>query len=390
MQVQPSALFLAGALLLPVACGGQGSGRGDGDGQTSLSTLTDGETATDTASGDASDDASGTGMSSASAGSGTAGEDDETGSVPKFDLGGSQGTGGSECEMLSFEAAAERPDVMLVLDKSGSMDFNYWDFMGMNLNRWDSLYLTVEAVVTQFDAQADFGTELFPYRDAPFGQVACDPDNPITVPVAPMNGAAILAAIPQIGETVGGSTPMGGGISLAKAHLEAIASSKPQAMILVADGGVSTSCGSPNSVAEIVTMLEDMAAAGVPTYVVGIDANTQSLVDQLNAFAEAGGQPLPGAEKFYNAQDGNALLADLGEIVEGVLSCTVPLDPEPVAPDTTVVNIDGMEWPQVTDCENEHGWIYSVEFSELTLCGNACQSLKDSGHVDITYHCPQG
>jgi hypothetical protein len=388
MEKSRSLGLLAAALLTPVGCGGQTDGRADSDG-SGLTSLTDG-LATDTSNDSADDSADDSGTTTDPSVTGTAGQDDATGGVPKFDLGGTPGTGGTECEMLSFEATAERPEIVFVLDKSGSMDFNYWDFMGMNTNRWDSLYLTVQSVVNQFDAQADFGTELFPYRTAPFGVAACNPDDPITVPVGPMNGAAILAAIPQLGETVGGSTPMGGGIAIAKAHLEAIASTKPQVMVLVADGGVSTECGGPNSIANIVAMLEQMANAGVPTYVVGIDANTQTLVDQLNTFAEAGGQPLPGVVKFYNAQDGNALLADIAQIVEGVLSCTVELDPAPTAPDFTTVTIDGVEWPQVADCETQDGWIYSVEHTEITLCGSACQSLKDNGHMDVAYHCPQG
>lgn len=371
-------------------CGdGSSSGRTAGGDTTGVTSITSAGTETSGAGSTGTGGSTATSQGSDSAGSGTAGESTGTGQTsampPKFDVGGAgSGTEGTVCDEVMFQAMAQRPDIVLVLDKSGSMDFNTWQFMGQTMNRWDSLYLTVQSVVTQFDDKADFGAELFPRRNASVGE--CNADNPITVPVAPMSGQLILSSIPQLGESVAGNTPMGEGIAVAKAHLESIVQpNKPQAVILVADGGVSTSCGSPNSSAEIVNMVSQMAAAGVPTYAVGIDADTQSLQDQLNAIAAAGG-----TGQFYNAQDGNALLMMMEGIVEGVLSCTLELEMEPEYPGFTKVNVGGMEWPQVNDCNTEHGWIWSVPYTEITLCGDACQALKDTGTADLEFLCPQG
>lgn len=359
------------------------------------SSSTSGNTA-GTDSGSDSDSTSG-GSDSQTGGSGGATTGDSTtgvtagmtsGGGPKFDVGNQGGTEGSECELLSFMAEAEPPEIMFVLDKSGSMDFNMWLFNNVNTNRWDSLYQTVDAVLTQYEDKADFGAELYPTRNAVGGE--CNADNPVTMAVAPLNRDEILGAIPQLGETVEGQTPMGFGVTHALDHLAAIKNTKRQAMILVADGGVTTSCNGPNTSAQIEALLAAAAAQELYTYVVGIDADTASLVSQLNLLAVAGGQPLVGAEQFYNAQDGNALLTKMGEIVEGVLSCSVTLDPPPDFPDLTEVEIDGMIWPKVADCNTEDGWIYSNPFDEITLCGMACQELKDKGQVDISYQCPPG
>ncbi len=376
--------FLLSSAFVLAGCGAGGpGGRTDGSdttGVTSITTTATSGTSDGSGSGDTAADTGSGGSAGATGTSGTT-----TAMPPKFDVGAAgSGTAGTVCDEVMFQAMAERPDIMLVLDKSGSMDFNYWQFMGQNMNRWDSLYLTVQSVVTQFDDQADFGAELFPKRYSFSGE--CQADYPVTVPVAPMNAQTVLSSIPQLGESVAGQTPMGMGIQIAKAHLESIAQpNKPQAMILVADGGVSTSCGSPNSSAEIVNMVSQMAANGVPTYAVGIDADTQSLQDQLNAIAAAGG-----TGQFYNAQDGNALLMMMEGIVEGVLSCSLQLEMEPDFPGFTKVNVGGMEWPQVNDCNTEDGWIWSVEYTEITLCGAACQALKDTGSADLEFQCPQG
>ncbi len=384
MRIFHGTLMFAAGSLVPLGCGGAGGSGRTTTATSGVTTVTTGPT-TDTdgtgTAGATEGSTAATGVATMGSGSATTGGM-TTAMPPKFDLGGDgSGTAGTVCDEVMFQAMAERPDIVLVLDKSGSMDYNTWQFMGQTMNRWDSLYLTVQSVVTQFDDKADFGAELFPSVGG-----FCNADNPITVPVAPMNGQNILASIPQLGASVSGQTPMGDGIQVAKNHIESIVQpNKPQAVILVADGGVSTNCGSPNTSAEIVNLVSQLAANGVPTYAVGIDADTPGLQNQLNAIAAAGG-----TGQFYNAQDGNALLMMMEGIVEGVLSCTLTLEMEPDFPGFTKVNVGGMEWPEVADCNTENGWVWSVPYTEITLCGDACQALKDTGSAELEFLCPQG
>ncbi len=306
----------------------------------------------------------------------------------RFDVDGPGESEGGECEVLSFVAKTEKPEIMLVLDKSGSMVAT-WLFNNVTTSRWAALYMTVDTVLAEFEDRADFGAELFPFRTSTIFD-ECAADDPVTVPVAPLNRAAILGGIPALGAAVDGLTPMGSGVELALEHLAAIKNTKPQAIVLVTDGGADPTCEGPNTLPEIETMLSAAAAEELYTYVVGIDPSDSNYLNQLNALAVAGGQPLAGPEPFYNAQDGDALLMKIGEIVEGILSCEITLDPPPNFPDLATVDIDGTEWPQVANCDTEDGWIYSNPFDQITLCGTACQELRTAGQLNVRYQCPEG
>lgn len=317
--------------------------------------------------------------------SGSGESDDDSGVIPKYDLG-DPGDPDGGCEEIVVQAAAARPDILLIIDKSGSMTDTDWNFMNMLMSRWDSLYLTVESVLSEFDDQADFGAALYPNFDD-----GCVVDDPVSVPVGPQNGMNILATIPPVGSDFAGPTPLHNGVSVGKAHLEAIrVPEKPQAMILVADGGLSKHCPPISSLEEVEAMMAEAWSNEVPTYVLGIDANTPELIEQLNGFAVAGGKPLNGPNKFYNAEDGDELLDNVLEVVEGTLSCTVTLSDTPDNPAFTKVDIDGMEWDEVEDCETESGWIWSDPFTEITMCGTACEDFKSAGTANIEFLCTEG
>ncbi len=54
------------------------------------------------------------------------------------------------------------------------------------------------------------------------------------------------------------------------------------------------------------------------------------------------------------------------------------------------IEIDGMKWPKVMDCNTEDGWMFTQpDLSEIQLCGAACQAFQDAGGaLDATYGCP--
>ena len=314
------------------------------------------------------------------------GENDDGASViPKYDLG-DPGDPDGGCQDTIVQAAAETPHILLVLDKSGSMTDAQWVFQNQLMSRWSSLYLIVESVLGQFDNQADFGASLYPNFDD-----GCNVEDPVDVPVAPQNGMMILDTLPPPNASFNGPTPLHNGIKVAKAHLEDIRiPDKPQAMILVADGGLSQHCPPITSLDEVEAMIADAWQAEVPTYVLGIDANTPELIDQLNGFAEAGGKALPGPEKFYNANDGDELLENVLEVVQGTLSCTVNLDETPPNPAFTKVLLDGEELPEIEDCEHEDGWYWSNPHTQITMCGTACEDFKATGTAEIKFVCTEG
>ena len=288
------------------------------------------------------------------------------------------------CFSQQIEGNPLRTEIILVLDKSGSMHASHWDFDAVYMTRWKSLWLTVESILGDYATAADFGVELFPKVGS---TSECDAAVPVSVPVAANSAPIVLSGIPGPDEEVAGKTPTGHGVEVARAHLLDIETDTPQVMILIADGNVSDSCGGNNSTSGVSTQLVDAFAAGIPTYVIGIDPDSAT-TQELNAFAIAGGAPLTGTEKFYNAQLGDELLAALQDVVIDTLSCVIPLSESPDDPSLTKVFVDGQEWPLVSDCETGDGWVFSSPYDEITLCGAACDALKEVHVATIEFECP--
>ncbi|MFN3182422.1 MAG: vWA domain-containing protein [Nannocystaceae bacterium] len=283
--------------------------------------------------------------------------------------GGSSSTGDElNCGEEEFVLEAVPPNVVLVLDKSGSMVFNSWDAdndpMTEEETRWRSLHDVVSFVVGSFEAEINFGAVLFPSTAAieELGAGACIVNAEPEVPVASNNADGVLDGIPSAGatSTIIGATPATAGIQTALTHLKTLDENIDRFMILITDGAANcgadadtTECPGPGcGLMEVYdgnlpTVVGDaFTVDGVPTFVIGIDilddlvgedpndgqvaANTFT---ELNTVAEAGGRAREGDEKFFNATNEIELQDALSEIAGQVVSCTIPLSEEPTDPD---------------------------------------------------------
>jgi hypothetical protein len=374
----------------------------------------------------------GSGDGSADGSGGTVGDDDD-GIDPSMPVGDSS-TGEMNCGEQSFVLQAVPPNVALVLDRSGSMKDFLWDADGNagtpDITRWNSLYNVVESVVGEFDAELNLGAAFFPSDNAfqQLGQGACITNATPEVPVEPLNGAAVLAAMPPAASTdLVGATPATAGVESALGHLLTLDPNVDRFMILVTDGAAN--CGADADTTDcpgigcdlmesyderlpiVVGDAFDMEA--IPTFVVGIDiqdawvgvgadgmpgtaddddgqvaANT---FERLNDVAIAGGRAQDGDEKFFNAQNEIELQSALEEIAGQVFSCTVELDPPPENPEFVEIEIGGMPVDRVRDCATEDGWVYTNPdgpYDAIQLCGSACEMLGATGELDATFACP--
>lgn len=333
-------------------------------------------------------------------------------------------TGEPPCDVTKATLKPVTPNMMLVLDKSGSMVSNpggYWDHDAdpatPNITRWNSLYQVVQLVVNDFNDGINFGANLFPSTSAKqaYDASACVVNANVEIPVAPKNKDAILNGIPQAGDTsLVGGTPTFSGVTAALNHLKSLDPSVPRAILLVTDGAANCAVGAvppplfENYDQALHTLVENAWNVDqIPTYVVGIDTkdvvsgNTQdgnpngvNSFQKLNELAVQGGRPKDDPnEKFYNAVNQIQLKAALEIIAKDALSCIIPLDEPPFFPEATKVLVGGKEVPKITDCANESGWKYTNPdgpYDAIELCGAACTDLKIAKEADVQFFCDAG
>ena len=402
------------------ACADPGGGEDDG-GSTGVNLSTSGSTSGSGSSSSSSSSSSGgeTGESSTSGGKACASDDEcPAGEVCEE---GVCGFCVDCCGEAVLEMKIVTPNVVLVLDKSGSMVNNTWDADAdpntPEVTRWYSLYNVVEFIAGTFDGSMNLGMQLFPSLKAKteYSAAACPVEAAPEVPVAAQNGAAVMSALP--GEAalaqIAGGTPARLGLAAAIAHLEAIDDGLPKFIVFVTDGAANCSPDAASeadrfevyddAVHQVVADAHGLAGIGV--FVVGIDTRDETSAakpdgnpDGVNTFAKlndlaiAGGHPKDDpSERFYNARNQIELQAALDAIKETLLDCTIALDPVPKYPNMVEVKVDGVDYgkKQVSDCAAEDGWMYTSPAKDaIVLCGQACVDFQQSGKLDAQYKCP--
>lgn len=321
----------------------------------------------------------------------------DTGEIP----GGQTGTGPDDdvCDVEKIPAQIRAANVMLVLDKSGSMSRNRWSDGGVSRTRWESLYKTVAFMVDQFDKSARFGMKLFPARAATGTVNACLVDPGVEVPIADANGAAVLAGMPTASTDVEGGTPAATGYGHAVEYLKGLAASgdtRRRVIILVMDGRVE---GCDDTHQELLSKAEDALANGITTFVVGIDVDSSTsdgfqLHSDLRVLAVKGG-----SGTYFDSSDPQRLRAAMEEIIDQVSDCRVKLTKAPLQPDWATVEVGNQvfRWlgNNVASCDaanlpvGQGGFTYVQVDGQnaVELCGQACTNYVKAGEVKVNLLC---
>ncbi len=310
-------------------------------------------------------------------------------------------------ETLSFELAP--PNVVLVLDKSGSMVSNRWDHdleaTTPEVTRWSSLHHVVQNVVEDFDHRLRLGAVLFPAVDVDNtgGLSACRVRDTPDALVAASNGAQVLASMPAADSTeIFGGTPATAGLELAMSHLLDRDTENPNAIILVTDGAANCSAGAEGGAVfsgydeALAPTAAEAYALGIPVYVVGIDIEDTLLStpvanpwERLSEVADAGGVPKTPEVPFYDVFDEQELDAAIEQIANEV-SCTITL-PDAVADTSRLeLSLDGVSIPRVDTCEADEGWIEDGP-GQARLCSQTCTAAQSESLLDARLSCiPEG
>ncbi|HYQ15574.1 MAG TPA: vWA domain-containing protein [Polyangiaceae bacterium] len=334
-----------------------------------------------------------------------------------------------KCGVTSVEATFSAANVLLVIDKSSSMDDQP---EGFELKKWAALKSALGPALLTVQDEMSFGLLLYPFGEQAEIPLDCFegccevPSGPAAVQVGIEPGvrsiAKVMAALDATAP--GGGTPTAAALEGALAYFTSGAGKDLKGdrfVLLATDGGPNcgkreTTCAAdhctPNldglcpsdqgncCVGEgsycldsdaVVQNIRALAEAGVPTFVVGIPG-TESYAEYLNAFANAGSVPNPNTPPDYYAvaaQGGvEALTQTFSDITTHLVrSCEVDLGPG--APEKRLVNV-------AVDCsvvpfEDGAGWNISAdEPTTLRLAGEACERVEREGarRIDVVYGCP--
>jgi hypothetical protein len=275
-------------------------------------------------------------------------------------------------EVVLSTATREPADVLLVLDRSGSMNYSIAEECSCDpwanptvvckdtsvcKTRWASL---VTALDTTLSATPflHWGLKLF---SSP-GADPCEVSRSVEVPISADSAAAIAARIGAI--TPAGETPTASAIAVARAYLKTLADANSKRILLATDG--KPNCGGvPPSVYE--DDIDGTAAAitaavddGFLVYVIGM--GSAATLKNLDAFAQAGG-----TGHAYSGQTPDDLTSALSSISKAA-TCTFVLPTSPANPDWVAIYLNHALVPH----DDGNGWSFGASSRIVLFHGSYC------------------
>jgi Mg-chelatase subunit ChlD len=311
-----------------------------------------------------------------------------------------QAAPGNVCEVVQLVANTLVPDMMIVLDRSGSMEDG---------KRWAPSVSAVRKITTDLQSRIRFGLALFPEdgmasfmtgnSNGSFGfsisttKSVCTPGK-IVVPIADMNAGPIGMQLDM--------TRPGGGTPTSETLMNLIAGyaaedtgpdvqQHPKYVLLVTDGAPTCPTGGgsePANQADIDATnkaVEALTAHKVKTYVIGYDTATpgnEMLAQVLDGLAQRGGT---GDQKHRPVEDEASLTAALDSITATIATCNLKLDKAPPRADYVRVTLDGTQ----LNLDDPNGW-RMVDDHTVEIVGSACTTFKAGSHahtIDAKVQC---
>jgi hypothetical protein len=277
------------------------------------------------------------------------------------------------CGGMQFAIERVPPNVLLVLDRSGSMREPISDFSSSS--KFDDLQAALQSLVMQFDSQMRLGLDLFPDP-----QGAPCQGGRIVIPPGQGNGAQILSAVSQSG--LSQSTPTAATLdTVIQSH--ALADPARTNYVVLATDGQPT-CDDQDVTSRINALYT--ATPSVRTFVIGVGSETSSDPQLLNEWAMAGRTARFGMTQYYQSNSPMDLQQAFSAIAGGLASCTFRMAQPASDPTQLYVWSNGAQVP----ADANAGFTYDASGPSVTLHGAACDQLQQnpSTKIQVVFGCP--
>lgn len=294
-------------------------------------------------------------------------------------------------ETFNPDVATIEPAMLLMLDASGSMS-NELDPARPRPWPIDLAQNAIGDVADALATEAWIGVSQFP-NQASSGSTCTTKDH---LAVRSNTAQSIKTAVNAV--TAIGNTPTGYALNsvldrgLLDNGADPYDARRPKGVILITDGDPTVACdtGSPVNLRveaqpEAVRAAQRLSNAGIPVYVIGFMSGAQPA--NLNEIAAAGGTDAPGPNRFYVADDPQALVQAVQAIRQQIVSCTYQLGAVPNDMTGMAVSVDGVAVAQ----DPANGYSYDPFARLVTLNGASCDGIRNAPNpaaktirVDIT------
>jgi len=340
--------------------------------------------------------------------------------------------GEGECPEAPFiDLNFERPQVMLVIDKSSSMVSKPWDHDEDDADddglqdaddaspatprrtRWQSTIDVLTEFLSAREGALHIGAALFPSMEATqmYDEGACITNAMVEAPVGSSATQILMTLPPAEASNLKGASPARRGIEAAVTELQGIPFPAIQRMIVLTDGAGNCAAEAPDAETLFESsdpLLEQVVAGahaqGISTHVIGLEIadvtsdqtkdgypDDTNAYERLNTLAVAGGVARDGADKFYNVKTDTEMAAALAEIADGLIPCTLFLNFELPLFEFLELTVNDVPYGKASgvECTELDGWRWVDETHlGIELCGQACLDFRASGDIDARVRCP--
>jgi hypothetical protein len=341
-----------------------------------------------------------------------------------------------DCGAQTVGAKVRHPNMLIVLDKSGSTQDQP---TGFTVSIWDGLKSALSAALDSAKDRVAFGLDLFPAPVDPSQPIPYEcKDTCCQMPTTPDLTVPIedgVTATPKIINALnatfpGGGTPTAAALARAYDYYTAGPGASldgDKYVLLATDGGPNCNTGlncdadpthctlnlegnctkdptvncckgyAQGCVDDQATIdqITKLAGAGIKTFVVGIPGS-EAYSTYLDRFATAGQETNPNAPPSYYRVDASGGVAGLTKVFTDittalVTSCEIELQTPPRDPNQVNVAID-CQVVGTSGTDGTDGWILdqSTDPQKIVLQGTLCRWVQTKGaqRVDIVFGCP--